>query len=278
MPKSEKPSSLKFQEVTELIVKEIKKLPQGSPVPSTTFWREKLKVSRTTINRAFLELKSLGLVSTKIGSGTVTSEKARVRTVLVFWEKNRYRSHSLYGAEFLTGASMACEKIGDVLVAHLQASEITDAWNPRHLYPSICGAIFFRSKPLCEKISPLLEAQEIPWCHYGSSAYALSSHGIAVDEATVVKVAMEELVAKGHRKIGMMFREGHPPGEERFKQWMVWCLKNKLPFQESFVWKDGDDDTLEKKYKFKKWLDQFTAVFCATDSEAVKIMEIGRPL
>jgi DNA-binding LacI/PurR family transcriptional regulator len=269
---------LKFLEVAEKIEKEISKLPEGSLVPSTTWWREKLGVSRTTISRAFLELKNAGKLATKVGFGTVTAVKARVKTVLVVWGANTIRRHSLHGSEFLSGASEHAEQCGDVLLSPILASDLVNVASLKHLFPGLAGVIFFRCPKVAQELNLKLTQEKIPWVLYGSSVYAQVPNGLAVDEDQVVGLAMEELLTYGHKSIGMFYRKDHVAGLARLEAWKKWYGKKKLTWQADWIFEDDPTKQNDEEKKLKTWLKNLSAVFCATDAQALRLMELARPL
>jgi DNA-binding LacI/PurR family transcriptional regulator len=281
MARQEKPSdlpALRYREISAHIRRHLEALAPGERVPSTTFWRLKFGVSRTTVNRAFDELKRSGLLSTRVGSGTVRSAPARVRTILVLWKRTAARGHTQFGGEFLTGASLAAERQGDILVAHANAEGLGQGGELRHDFPGLAGVLFFRAPELAAQMGASLNAQGIPWLLYGSSAYARVTRGLAVDEAKVAAVALEALVSVGRRRIGMLWRGDHPPGFARREAWEAWMREHGFPVDPS--WAAPIDRVLAPgaTRELRAWLEPLEAVFCATDGEALALLEAARPM
>lgn len=266
--------AFRFQQTADLIETKIRGLNPGEALPSTTAWRLKLGVSRTTITRAFAELKARGLLTARAGVGSKVDHPSRTRVVLVVWEGRLGQgSHGALAGEFLTGAAMAAAKHREILVTHLPTAQWGADFRPRHVFPGLAGVIFFRCPNLRDRLAPTLQSEEIPFLLYGSSAYADPHRDVAVDESHLATLALGALQKPGRRRLGFVFRQGHPAGEARRQAWVDWHFAHGLPVHPQRLLAMAPGDSKTPSSALKKWLGGLDGVWAATDSLAVQVHE-----
>lgn len=269
----------RFEQVAALIEDRIRGLAPGEALPSTTAWRLKLGVSRTTITRAFALLKARGLVNARAGIGSRVDRPSRTRVVLVLWEGALgERNHGSLAGEFFTGAAMAASKRGDVLVTHLPAPQMTDDFRPRHEFPGIAGVLFFRCPALRKWLAPKLTAEGIPSVLYGSTAYADPVLDVAVDESEIGRLAMDALLAAGRERLGFLYRQGHPAGEARRQVWVDWHFAKGRTIDPTRVLAVPAGEWDPDPKILRTWLRKVDGVWAATDSQAVQLHDRCRHL
>ncbi len=281
-----RPVTHKYMMLMEQIKSDIinSKYPPGSQLETEDKLSERYNVSRQTVRRAIGILEQDGLIIRKQGSGTYVSKRATSQPptknigVVVTYMSDYILPSIIRGIEdglsaagysfslFSTGNRMDTEKL--ILSSFLERP--------------VDGILIEGAKTALP--NPNLEyyrqfqSMGIPLVFMSGYYSALGdSVYVVTDDRGGGKQATELLVAKGHRKIGGIFKADDMQGHERFAGFIEAARANDVELHDSAIhWFTTETrDSLFEPGNIERIIDSFkdcTAVICYNDQIAAPLL------
>lgn len=276
----------RYEEISVKLAAELRKLPPNSPACSQNGICERFGVSDGTAKKVMAELRNLGIIYSKVGSGSFTTGLERRSTLLVV--ANWIMPPKVRGIStlFVGGAQILCSKSHkQYTVQAIDSSDLPNVVEEiKSIYQSLRGVIFVRQPKPFHKYRKTLEKQGIATAFYGSSAYFLPTNGtsnyLIYDEYRIAEQAVEALYNSGCRNIGCVYASDFPAFKARYDGFRSALKKFGLRFSRQNVIDSADHKEVEKygnsffaeKQKAREYFSKVDGVFCYVDRVAFNLM------
>lgn len=276
----------RYEEISVKLAAELRKLPPNSPACSQNGICERFGVSDGTAKKVMAELRNLGIIYSKVGSGSFTTGQERRSTLLVV--ANWIMPPKVRGIStlFVGGAQILCSKSHkQYTVQAIDSSDLPDVVEEiKSIYQSLRGVIFVRQPKPFHKYRKTLEQQGIATAFYGSSAYFSAdekANYLIYDEYRIAEQAVEALYASGCRNIGCVYASDFPAFKARYDGFRNALKKFGLRFSRQNVIDCADHKELEKygnsfftdKQEAREYFSRVDGIFCYVDRVAFNLMD-----
>ncbi|MEK4443431.1 MULTISPECIES: GntR family transcriptional regulator [Niallia] len=264
----------------------------GEQIPTESILQEMYKVSRHTVRKAILELSNDGFLRSEKGSGTYVSNyyqlkgngKSKRKTIGVI---TTYISDYIFpsiirGIESRLNAedySLLLASTNNDVEQEKKALEMMLAFGvdgliveptKSNLYnPNIAYYLAFKE-------------QDVPFIMVNAYYEELEVPFFCLDDVKSSYLATNELIAKGHTKIGLIAKMDDLQGKFRMKGYIKALGEAKLRFQAEHVYSFTTETKPDLKVKLKEFLhenmDGMTAIVCYNDEVALEVVNVCRKL
>lgn len=178
----------------------------GDRLPSDAKLAEQWGVSRPTAHRALAELQRLGLVHRSKGAGTVVVEhvaKANGRVALIVDRMDP--RHNFPHSELLRGIQDALGENTSLVIAQCDNDYRREARQLDRLSREVDGILIYPiSDPRNNDLMRRIRESGTPIVTLDRYPEGLKTDLVVTDNFGATKVALDELIAKGHRKIAFL--------------------------------------------------------------------------
>lgn len=265
------------QQVKEALRAEILdgRLKPGALLSSERKLCNDLQVSSTTVRRALRDLVSDGLIFRRAGVGTFVSHQAPTLNLLLLmlgYEDPDWRRRSHLFSDLITGIATVTWETGNVFsVAHVarSADGLSEAALIRSMIEenSFDGVLMRVEGDLPEAyLDPVVE-EVFPYVVVLRSLPDRPVNCVVVDNAQIGFDATEHLIRLGHRRIGVLCRQGLAYGEDRCAGYIAALQTHELEEQAELICstEEREDAAYEATRKLLDLRDRPTAIFAMTD-------------
>lgn len=272
-------SDVAYLQIANELEVEIKKLPPHTKITSTTILRGRFNISKTTINRVIVELKSRGVVYAKKRSGVYVSPSRRDKTILILHGSGLSKLTPVNvssGEHFFIGAA---QYLFDNQNSYIPLS-INEKLFLQQLdelkfhYTGLSGIVFFRCPEIMLAALPVLKKESIPYILYGSNNYKNIPEGtlrLISEEEKIFHLAFNFFKTKGFDKVGVVHDGGTSPiAQMRMRVVKEFVGKAGVTVTEFIYEKEYEDD---KSYmeQFHNFIKDHSAVLCISNSMALHL-------
>ncbi|MFS0662212.1 GntR family transcriptional regulator [Niallia alba] len=264
----------------------------GEQIPTETTLQEKYKVSRHTVRKAILELSNEGFLRSEKGSGTYvsnqyqskTSGKSNNKTIGVI---TTYISDYIFpsiirgieGRLNADGYSLLLASTNNDVEQEKKALEMMLAFGvdgliveptKSNLYnPNIAYYLSFKE-------------QDVPFIMVNAYYEELEVPFFCLDDVESSYLATNELISKGHTKIGLIAKMDDLQGKFRMKGYIKALGEAKLRFQAEHVFSFTTETKLDLNVNLQGFLieniEEMTAIVCYNDEVALEVVNVCRQL
>ena len=280
------PKYLKIKKYIKQLIEE-EKIKPGEKIPSEYELANKHEVSRHTIRKALDLLLQEGLLYKEQGVGTFYGGRADDSSKMVGFVS--ISVHDYIFSDILTGIDDALHEAGYQLLLGNSKDNIdreADIIN-NMLERDIDGLIIEPAKSSYEEnnidIFYEIREQNIPVVIIDSAFTDDSFSYVVVDDVRGGKTATSYLIASGHSRIAIIYKDSHLPGRQRFLGYKRALEDAGRPLLTEFI-KSYHFSELETPDKFSDEINKIvdsllsyepspTAIFCFNDQVAVEVKE-----
>lgn len=242
-----------------------------SQVPTEKELSDTYKVSRITSKRALSELEQAGLIYRVQGKGSFVkntdSYSKSTKRILFLLPFNNDLSLGNFNEGLMP---VMQEKNIDVLATNV---DFLDNKNAEEIIDEFDGLIYYAISQE-NRIELLFDLylKNFPLIILDKKIHEIDLPTILSDNRGGGKLATDKLVAGGHRKIGYIFGELHPPQStrERYLGYLMSIKENNLSFQ---TYLNDERATLETLVEYVKE-HGLSAIVCENDLTAIHAMKL----
>lgn len=264
----------------------------GEQIPTESILQEKYKVSRHTVRKAILELSNEGFLRSEKGSGTYvsnqyqskTSGKSNSKTIGVITTyisdyifpsiirgiegRLNVEDYSLLLAS--TNNDVDQEKKALEMMLSFGVDGLIVEPTKSNLYnPNIAYYLSFKE-------------QDVPFIMVNAYYEELEVPFFCLDDVQSSYLATNELIAKGHTKIGLIAKMDDLQGKFRMKGYIKALGEGKLRFQAEHVFSFTTETKLDLNSNLREFLNKnieaMTAIVCYNDEVALEVVNVCRQL
>jgi DNA-binding LacI/PurR family transcriptional regulator len=276
----------RYEEISIELAAELRSLPPHSPACSQNGICERFGVSDGTAKKVMSELRSNGIIYSKVGSGSFTTGQEKRSTLLVVsnWV-DPPGSLSEICTVFVGSAQIMCSKYyKQYTVQAVDSLDLPEMINEiKSIYQSLRGVIFVRQPELFYKYRKILEVQGVETAFYGSSAFFNSKEKcnfLIYDEYKIAEVAVNELFKAGCRDIGCVYASDYKAFRARYDGYRNALRKLGLRFNRKNVVDCASHKEVENfgssifdsKRKAREYLLNVDGIFCYVDRVAFNLL------
>ncbi|WP_123039648.1 GntR family transcriptional regulator [Cohnella candidum] len=264
----------------------------GDQIPTESALQENYDVSRQTVRKAILELSNEGFLRSEKGSGTYVSGqyrsrsggKAMKRTIGVI---TTYISDYIFPSIIRGIESRLNEDNYSLLLASTN-NDIAQEKKALEMMLSygVDGLIVepTRSNVYNPNIAYYLsfKEQEVPFTMINAYYEELEVPFFCLDDVQSSYLAARELIAKGHRRIGIVAKMDDLQGKYRMKGYIKALGEAKLRFRPEHVLSFDTDTKPDLSADLEEFLvgyrDELTALVCYNDEVGLEVVNVCRKL
>lgn len=264
----------------------------GEQIPTESILQEKYKVSRHTVRKAILELSNEGFLRSEKGSGTYVSNQYQTKTsgksnnktigVITTYISDYIFPSIIRGIEgrlnvedyslllASTNNDVEQEKKALEMMLSFGVDGLIVEPTKSNLYnPNIAYYLSFKE-------------QDVPFIMVNAYYEELEVPFFCLDDVQSSYLATNELIAKGHTKIGLIAKMDDLQGKFRMKGYIKALGEAKLRFQAEHVFSFTTETKLDLHINLKEFLNKniegMTAIVCYNDEVALEVVNVCRQL
>lgn len=264
----------------------------GEKIPTESALQDHYQVSRQTVRKAILELANEGFLRSEKGSGTYVSQqyrsqhnkKSNNRTIGVI---TTYISDYIFpsiirGIEsrlneehyslLLTSTNNDVEqekRALEMMLSHGVDGLIVEPTKSNLYNPNLAYYLRFHE-------------QDIPFVMINACYEEIDAPYLRLDDEQSSYLATQELIAKGHKHIGMIAKMDDQQGKYRMKGYIKALGEAKLHFQPEHVLSFDTETKQELSKNLEHYLlanrDTLTGVVCYNDEVGLELINVCRQL
>lgn len=264
----------------------------GEQIPTEFAMQEMYKVSRHTVRKAILELSNEGFLRSSKGSGTYVSNQYQLRAGGNSSKKTigvitTYISDYIFPSIIRGIEGRLNEENYSLLLASTN-NEIEQEKKALEMMLSsgIDGLIVEPTKSnlynpnIAYYLS--LKEQDVPFIMINAYYKELDVPFLCLDDVQSSYLATNELISKGHTKIGLIAKMDDLQGKYRMKGYIKALEAAKLPFQPELVLSFNTETKPDLSTNLKDFLnkhkDELTAIVCYNDEVGFELVNVCRQL
>lgn len=279
---------LKYAEIFDWIREKIKsqELKPGERIYSENELMEIFGVSRQTVRHAISKLEFMGFVERRRGSGTyICQKKSMEKTVSsmqiavvttyidqyifpkIIQKIDRTISKEGYTIQ-IASTNNSIEKERDILKKLLHENTVDGI-----IIESTKSALPNPNLPLYQEIIE----RKIPLVFLNSYYKELAVPHVSMNDKMAGKLAAQYLIARGHQKLGAIFKSDDGQGHLRYAGFVEALREAGIPVKEEhIIWITTEDQKCmqEDAQRYIRRLKENTAYVCYNDKVANEFMEI----
>lgn len=264
----------------------------GEQIPTESILQERYKVSRHTVRKAILELSNEGFLRSEKGSGTYVSNQYQSKTsgksnsktigVITTYISDYIFPSIIRGIEGRLNAedySLLLASTNNDVEQEKKALEMMLSFGvdgliveptKSNLYnPNIAYYLSFKE-------------QDVPFIMVNAYYEELEVPFFCLDDVQSSYLATNELIAKGHTKIGLIAKMDDLQGKFRMKGYIKALGEAKMRFQAEHVFSFTTETKPDLNNNLKEFLhkniEAMTAIVCYNDEVALEVVNVCRQL
>jgi LacI family transcriptional regulator len=227
--------------------------------------------SPKTKEKVLSAIKELGYQPNALARGLINK---RTKTIGILFPE----VSNMFSAKIFRGVENAVHERGaSVIVCNTASNGARTMKYLQVLHEKRIDGIIFVSEVLKEEYYEAISSMNIPIVLAATETYRYQLPYVKVNDRHAAYTAVEYLINKGHRKIGMISGNKHDPiaGQPRIEGYKEALIRNNIPINENYIvnakgfsFKDG----FENLPSLLDAAPDITAIFAASDEMAMGII------